>query len=242
MGPTPGWEPEMYAFLLTLQRPRITRIDLARDFFVGEYSPDRALQDYEAELFSLGARMPEVEQHGNWIRPNGKGRTLQIGNRKSGKLARIYEKGLQLGRGFSELFPHWVRAEEELHNQDRDIPFDTLLHSGQYLAGSYPAFSFIHGQQTRIQTKKNTAKVTYDALVNTAKHQFGKLLYVMQEIEGTPEAVLERVTREGMPKRLSLVSMDYTQALPPLEEETISLDKAFALTFHSVLPGGSDAD
>lgn len=229
-----GWEKRLYDFLPTLLRPRITRIDLARDFFEGEYTPDQALNDYEAGAFSLGARMPEIEQRGNWINPSGKGRTLNIGNRMSGKMARVYEKGLQLGKGFSELFPHWVRVEGELHNQDREIPFDVLIHPGQYLAGLYPAFNFINSTHHRIQTKKNTVKLVYDAAVNTVKHQFGTLLHVMLAIEGSAEAVLMRVTREGMPKRLNLACMDHRNALPLLEGETVSLDQSFSLMMHGV--------
>lgn len=233
-----GWEQRLFGFLPTLHRARITRIDLAHDFFEGDYTPDQALQDYHAGLFSLGARMPDIEQRGNWVKPNGKGRTLNIGNRTSGKMARIYEKGLQLGRGFSELFPNWVRVEGELHNLDREIPFDTLIFPGQYLAGLYPAFDFINSQQSRIHTKKSTVKVTYDAAVNTLKHQFGPLLNVMLAMEGSPESVLDRVVREGMPKRLNLATMDHTNALPELEANQIDFDQALSLMLHGVSPRG----
>lgn len=234
MAAKPGWEHRLYEFLPVLHRARITRSDLARDFFDGEYTPDQALQDYEVGAFSLGARMPEIEQRGNWIRPSGKGRTQNVGNRTSGKLARVYEKGLQLGRGISEMFPKWVRVELELHNQDREIPFDVLIRPGQYLAGAYPAFSFINDAQERIKTKKNTVKVVYDAAFNTIKHQFGLWLYVMWQMEESAEAILNRVVREGMPKRLNMACMDYNNALPPLENVFIDPDLAIELAF----PGG----
>ncbi len=48
---------------------------------------------------------------------------------------RIYEKGKQLGDPESP----WVRWELELHNTDREIPFDVLLQPGRYVAGAYPA-------------------------------------------------------------------------------------------------------
>ena len=226
-----AWEHRLYKWLKELDRARITRADLARDFFEGEYTVDKALADYEASLFSLGARPPEVEQRGNWIKPNGKGRTLNIGSREAGKYARIYEKGLQLGRGVSELFPNWTRVEGELHNTDREIPLDVLLYPGQYLAGLYPAFAFIHDKQRRIKTKKNAAKIGYDAMVNVCKQQMGKALWVMREIEGSAEAAFNRVVREGVPKRLNDACMDYRNALPPLELEIRSFDLACALAF-----------
>ena len=39
----------------------------------------------------------QVSDAGNWKRPNGKGRTLYIGCRESGKSCRIYEKGKEQG-------------------------------------------------------------------------------------------------------------------------------------------------
>lgn len=217
-----GWERRLYKFLPFLDRARITRADLARDFFDGEYTPDKALDDYKVGHFSLGARMPEVQQMGNWIRPSGKGRTLVVGSRESGKYARVYEKGLQLGRGFSDLFPDWVRVEGELHNKDREIPFDVLLYPGQYLAGLYPAFAFINSKQTRIKTKKNTAKIVYDAMVETAKHQFGKVLFVMHHVEGSIDAAFARVFREGIPKRLDTSFIDNPMIIPDLFASTFA--------------------
>lgn len=38
-----GWEQRLYDFLKTASRPRITRVDLAHDFFNGEYSPEQAM-------------------------------------------------------------------------------------------------------------------------------------------------------------------------------------------------------
>jgi phage replication initiation protein len=224
-----GWQHRLYKLLKTLDQPRITRVDLARDFFEGEYTVDQALADYHAGQFSLGARLPDVEQKGNWIKPNGKGRSLYVGNRASGKMVRVYEKGLQLGRGFSELRPKWNRVEGELHNQDREIPLDVLVYPGQYLAGMYPALAFISTRQTRIKTRKATAKVTYDAAIHTVRHQFGEYLYFMRQIEGSAEAVLDRLVRKGIPKRLDF--SDHRHAWPSLKPRYVSFDQATALTF-----------
>lgn len=214
------WQRSLYEFLITLDRPRITRVDLARDFFNGEYTVDLALADYHAGAFGLGARMPDVEQRGNWIKPNGKGRSLYIGNRSSGKVLRVYEKGLQLGKGFSQRMPKWVRVEGELHNKDREIPLDVLLYPGQYLAGMYPALSFISATQTRVKTRKSTREVTYDAAVHILRHQYGKYLYVMRGVEGTEEAVLDLLIRVDVPKRL--VVPDYRYSPPPLQRRAVT--------------------
>ncbi len=134
----PGWEARLYAFLQSIPGAKITRLDLANDNFNSKTSLDDYLSMYHAGLFINRGRAPNIEQAGNWVKPNGKGRTLYIGNRKSGKLLRIYEKGLQLANGFHEKFPNWVRVELELKADDRVIPFDALLRPGQYLAGAIP--------------------------------------------------------------------------------------------------------
>ncbi|MDP2904597.1 MAG: replication initiation factor domain-containing protein, partial [Methylovulum sp.] len=64
---------------------------------------------YHAGLFVNRGQAPNIEQAGNWLNPNGKGRTLYIGQRASGKLLRIYEKGLQIANGYHEKFPNWLR-------------------------------------------------------------------------------------------------------------------------------------
>jgi phage replication initiation protein len=232
-----GWESRLYDLVsnqdqtrgVVFDRPRITRIDLAADYFHGEYTPDKALEDYHAGLFSLGAHPPEVEQRGNWIRPSGRGRTLNVGCRQSGKMARIYEKGKQLAGDCGRLLPDWVRVEGEFHSKDREIPLDVLVRPGQYLAGMYPAFAFVDTNvQTRIKTKKNLAKLAYESAVSVARNQIGKLVNVMREIEGSADAVVSKLLREGIPRRLASISADYTLS-PPLMSPTpqVSLDVAF---------------
>jgi phage replication initiation protein len=209
-----GWESRLYDFFNLVKFeslnsrgevviwPRITRVDLARDFISGDYTVDKALSDFHEGLFSLEARMPGIEQRGNWIFPDGKGRSLYIGSRSSGKVLRAYEKGRQLGGGFSDLFPNWNRVELELHNKDRVVPWEVLLEPGRFLAGAYPALAFISEEQTRVKTKKSIAAVTYDAAVKTARHQFGKLVNFMYEVEGSLDTVFLKLLRPGVPKRL----------------------------------------
>ncbi len=205
MASKPGWEYRLYKFLSKISTAKITRIDLASDNFHSSVSIDEYLTMYQAGLFTNRGRTPNVEQAGNWIKPNGKGRTLYVGNRKSGKLLRIYEKGLQLANGFHERFPNWIRTELELKNDDRIIPFDTLLKPGQYLAGAYPALNNLHKVQTRIDTFKNTAKSTVERAVETTRHQFGKYIWSFIELFGIEETI-EKLTngKEEIPKRLDL--------------------------------------
>lgn len=205
----PGWEKRLYDFLLGIDGAKLTRIDLAHDNFASATSLDDYLQMYMDGKFISRGRAPNVEQAGNWINPNGKGRTLYIGSRTSGKLLRIYEKGLQLAGGFHEKYPHWVRVELELKNIDRVIPLDALLKPGQYLAGAYPALSALFVIQSIIATAKNTVKSTFERAVEVTRHQFGKHIYTIFDVLGSDEA-LRRLTqgKEELPRNLVFENYD----------------------------------
>jgi DNA relaxase NicK len=70
---------------------------------------------------------------------------------------------------------HWTRVEIEWHAQDRYIPYDVLTRPGQYLAGAYPCLGFLSQEQSVIKTLAKSARITFDAAVENAKQQVGKL-------------------------------------------------------------------
>lgn len=89
----------------------------------------------------------------------------------------------------------------------RILDFEILLYPGRYLAASYPAFAWINDVQERIVTTQKKVEITYKRSIEWAKQQVGALLYVMREIEGSAEAVISKLIREGeFPKRLKLPS------------------------------------
>jgi phage replication initiation protein len=83
-----------------------------------------AVEQYKGEGFNAGGRKPRSECFGDWLDGDAsiRGRTLGIGSRASGKYARCYEKGKQLGDAASA----WTRIEVEWRAQDRHIPYDIL--------------------------------------------------------------------------------------------------------------------
>jgi phage replication initiation protein len=179
---------------------RITRGDLAVDDFVGTHSVDAAVDMYRANLFDAVGHPPTVNQHGDWLNPQGEGRTLEIGKRKNGKMLRVYEKGMQLG-----LRDHpWVRWEVELHNKDREIPWEIVTEPGRYFVGAYPkALSWAHAEMTRIRTNRATARTVYEHACEALSRQYGPLLSFMMAVEGSSEAVLSKVVRTQRPRRFS---------------------------------------
>lgn len=218
----PGWEQRLYDLLMSIPRATLTRIDLASDNFNSKLSVDDYLEMYKADMFTSRGRPPNVEQAGNWVNPNGKGRTLYIGNRKSGKLLRIYEKGLQLANDFHEKYPKWLRVELELKNQDRVIPLDALLRPGQYLAGAYPALADIHKVQDVIKTAKKTAKSTFERSLEITKHQFGTHIWTQVQILGAEKTIeLLTVGKEEIPNSLNFDTFEQYNATDFLHSDKL---------------------
>ena len=214
-----GWEQRLYKFLSAAHRAKITRVDLARDFLNGEYTVDMANEAFDQGAFCAGGRWPSIEHHGNWKRPDGAGRTLYLGKRKSGKFTRIYEKGKQLGDKESP----WTRLEVEFKSIDRIVPFDVLLYPGEYLAAAYPALVFLSETPTRIETHLKRIELTYDKAIHHARLQVGRLLNFMTEQAGLAAAeIVEQLSRPkaGYPKRLKLehLSADLCTAVPLHEQ------------------------
>jgi phage replication initiation protein len=189
-----------YHLFHEILKGRITRWDGAVDMFDGSPSVDDAVAWFKAGQFNAGGNMPSCDQRGNWIEPDGRGRTFYVGKSENGKMLRIYEKGKQLGDPSSP----WVRWELELHNQDRIIPWDVILEPDKYLAGSYACMGWVNEIQERIRTTRKTATLSYDHLTHYAKQAYGPLLSVMLEVEGSAEAVIEKLKRPGVPSRLQL--------------------------------------
>lgn len=124
------WEIRLHDWLQELEA-KLTRVDLALDFYNGEFTVDEAKEVYSAGGFSFQNRAPTPGFHGDWI--NGQKRTFTVGLRESGKLCRIYEKGHKYG----DLADKWVRVEVELHNTERVLPLRMLLEPGVFFAGCY---------------------------------------------------------------------------------------------------------
>ena len=193
------WRP-VVEFLRDRYEARITRWDGAVDDFEGTHPVDWAVECYKAGDFTNGGNKPSCRQAGNWIDPDGTGRTLYIGKRQNGKMLRIYEKGMQIGHQWHP----WVRYEVELHNVDRVVPWEVLFDPGKYVAGAYPkALGWVTEEMSRIRTVQTQGPLSYEHLVRCASNAYGPLVNVMLEVEGSPENVVKRLRKPGTPARLS---------------------------------------
>ncbi|MFZ5454884.1 MAG: replication initiation factor domain-containing protein [Pseudomonadota bacterium] len=177
---------------------KITRIDLAHDDFDGTHPISWAL-----EQFATGGFKPPRGTHPNGQHiddmGSGKGCTLMVGSRESGKLARIYEKGRQLGNPESP----WVRYEVEYRATHRKLEYDLIRNPSPYLAGSYVCFDWINkADARRILTVAAVAKASIANAVDHAKKQAGKCLHMMLQLNGGDiGAAFEAIYRPEIPKR-----------------------------------------
>ncbi|HIL23616.1 MAG TPA: hypothetical protein EYG20_10070 [Alcanivorax sp.] len=176
---------------------RITRADLAYDDHAGSRDVAHAIQLYKDGAFTGRGRPPKASYVDDF--DSGKGKTLYIGNRANGKILRVYEKGRQLG----DVASAWVRWELELHNRDREIPFDVLVSPQEFLAGSYPAMSWVSDIIQKISTGREKLKITYQKLVASARIQYGKLLHFgALQLGKSKEEMFHEIYKSGVPERL----------------------------------------
>ena len=190
---------------------KITRVDLAHDCHDGQRTVDDAVEWYKSGQFAGQGRPPKCSQAGNWITPDDEeGRTFYVGKRENGKLFRAYEKGKQLGDAQSP----WVRFEVELRSQDRTIPLDVLTRPGEYLAGAYPALSWVQQLQDKVKTWAKVTKITYDKLLREGRRAYGRLVNLMVDLGHTHQAIVEALQRsDGYPKSLESIPIVYGQGV-----------------------------
>jgi phage replication initiation protein len=193
-----GWEVRLYTFLKHATLSTITRVDLAHDDFNPTlFTLDNCLKEFLNGSFKNGKRSPSVSQAGNWIQPDGRGRTLYIGKRTNGMFCRIYEKGLQLQ---SESSPEWVRCEVELKSVDRIIPLDVLLKPHEYFAGSFPIFNHLNQIQTRVLTYQHEVKSDIEHRTKWGKRQTGSFINLLSELGFTNDEIIEKLKAKTLPK------------------------------------------
>jgi phage replication initiation protein len=226
-----GWEKRLYQFLTEVAvRPAITRIDLAHDDLDGGYlSVDWAEKKWHDGGYTMatGGQPPSIERIGNWHRPSGKGRTLTIGRRISGKFTRFYEKGKKEGDKLSA----WLRCEVEYKSSDRLIPFNVLLAPSDYFAATYPCFAEFTAVDTpeRIMVKHKTAVIMIDAAIEITKHQFGKYLRIFRDLYGDKEALdlVCNPDKDAWPKRIKQICANAETSPTPIHRQ----EKPFVMPF-----------
>jgi phage replication initiation protein len=217
----------MYQEIKNIPEIKITRIDLAHDDYAGTRSIIVARKLAKKGGFNCGGRpasyMYIESGHLNQkIRKDlkkefrfvpDKGRSLYIGSRESGKLLRVYEKGIQMGDPKDK----WVRWELELHSSQRVIPLDTMIKPSEYLAGAYPALSFLNEEQSVIKTIVKKMTMTVDKIIENQVISTRKAINMMRVlcdmsdseiIEKFLKGLVDPFSRASLPQRLNITTTE----------------------------------
>ncbi|CNP84242.1 phage replication initiation protein [Neisseria gonorrhoeae] len=220
-----GWESRLFVFLTNAIRPKITRVDVAKDFFNGEYSPNQAREDRNKGLFTCHHVKPKGECLGSdWEEEDDEtkmtsGKTYGIGSRESSKYVRIYEKGKQLGDKTST----WTRFEIEFKAKDIVIPFEVLQTPGEYFGGAYPICERFTGSANRIEAVKSKIMIDFDTYIERLKKQIGRGINASKAVfpDKSKQELFEVLEpkHDFLPKKLSFENYDCSEAkLTPLHE------------------------
>lgn len=205
-----GWEQRLFDFLTDprTSRAKLTRIDLAHDDFEGAHLTVDAADTWEkaGQFWAGRGNWPTVEHKGNWRRPTGAGRTLNIGTRQGGKYARIYEKG----RAEGDKDSLWTRAEVEFKSSDRVLPFEMLTQPSGYFIAAYPAFQRFDTvrQPERLTVTRKNAKTSWEKAIAVTRRQFGRYIRQFAKVY-EPAELVQLLSYKGpeetaVPKRLIL--------------------------------------
>lgn len=208
-----GWENRLYQFAEQAERFSISRVDVAADFFNGEYSPLSALADYKKGKFDVKGMRPKYKLEGtDWFNDDHSGKTLYIGRRGSSKFCRVYEKGKQLGDETSV----WTRFEIEFRKNDCLIPNDILIKSGSFLTGAYPVGEkLFKAQANRVHASEKKAETTLDEKIYYGRNQVGKLIRYLFDSGWQPADIVQALMAE---------KGKYPNGLKPLEYDCTSQD------------------
>lgn len=201
---------------------RITRCDVALDDLAGVHPIKEADAAYDAGAFNGRGRRPKGQTIAN---KGSEGNTFKVGDRISGKMARIYEKGKQLGDENSK----WTRYEGELrHGNGRIVPLDILLMPGQYLKGMYPkAFSWMPVGAIQLHAMREKARISLERAEIYARRQVGRLVCFMREVLGLDDdEIVARLSAEPGRYPLRLWEPGRDAALP-WDGGVVSAEPAF---------------
>lgn len=182
-------------------KPRFTRIDIACDFLEGEITMEQAVTAYKEEQFKTKVQ-PSHSTMGDWLVDGSpKGRTLYVGNRKNSKMARIYEKGKQLGDTESK----WVRVEIEFKNADTELHPTMLTDTDGWFTGAYPWCATLVQSEMSYKLKYTNVKVAHEVehKIYHAKRCYGKLFNMLVEDADGDLQALTQVLAPGFPNGIT---------------------------------------
>lgn len=219
-------------YLNTMEEVKITRCDIAADYYYGEVTREIVDNAYEEGKFILSksSKNPMWDPR-NPVSGDGvpKGWTRYVGKRTSGKFLRIYHKGLeQFGKLDPETqetflknwedieingiykapeeatFKNWVRVEVEYSSKNRLLPIEIIEERDNYFSGSYPFLEEILPMTTplRPKTLPNNLETEIEIMFNHIRNQYGSFFTTMLASGMTPEEILKKSMNGKLSQRI----------------------------------------
>ncbi|WII92501.1 replication initiation factor domain-containing protein [Kingella negevensis] len=221
MAAIPEWEQRLYELCKKAVRFVFKRIDIARDFFHGEYSPEQAEQDELNGLFVVKNMRPKSQCIGtDWRCNDGSGKTFKVGANSSHLVCRVYDKGKELGDKNSDI----CRFECQYRGSKQKIlPFDMLLYPGEYLAGVYPFLSekLFNSPVRRVETVEVIVNTTFAEKREHGRNQIGRLMRFMRDIGWSDEQIVKDLIADEDCYPKGLNPEEYDCRNMPVEETYI---------------------
>lgn len=202
-----GWVEDWTAMdsIERLPASEIRRLDIALTTWNGQVGHDMVVDAHARGRFGTGGRNPDLQQiiSSNPIA----GKTCYIGNRKSDRFARCYEKGYEMNAKAGGNLTHIdgfpiediYRTELELKASATVLPWSVIERRDEYFAGAYPFCSELlpgidadvlqrrpeRAPQTELASLLHNIRVQYGPTIFTALHAYdGDMTTVWDKIIG----------------------------------------------------------
>lgn len=180
---------------------RITRLDIAADFFDGSIDVLALHDQYDLDPDSV-----LTCKSGNWPRlgwiDKGQGASVYIGSKTSAREINVYEKGKQLG---SEC-EGWVRIEVRfMHDKNSPLDLDMLLPVnwwpyiwglGPWFAGKVPPEAHLRREYKRRRVHGDL-NARLQRQIRHVRQNYGKFLFFLSTLVGAENAIAALITNAG---------------------------------------------
>lgn len=211
---------------------KITRCDIAMDFYRGEVRYEDCLGAYHAgEMNPLkgGRKFPTLQEVST--KRGGTenlGRTLYVGSRKSSKMLRCYEKGLQVFAQCDDAFKEactapgalvwgeeqgapaetvadqWFRVEVEYKSKDLILPLDMVMRRDEFFAGAYPFCARLLGlgDGVRPAAIKPDEEIDLHKMLRHMRNGYGNTVATLKKVGYSDAMIIDAVNTGRMNQRL----------------------------------------
>ena len=104
-----------------------------------------------------------------------------------------------------------------VHSSQRVIPLDTMIKPSEYLAGAYPALSFLNEEQSVIKTIVKKMTMTVDKIIENQVISTRKAINMMRVlcdmsdneiIEKFLKGLVDPFSRASLPQRLNITTTE----------------------------------